>query len=123
MTAAVDRDATGAITGLSDFVVLGDLSSLGQASSFIDYSSDGRSIVLSISSDLYRLHLLPDYTIDGAAELLTPNTDGVAEWNPSVLAGWKPHRVHRWRNREVRGGIRASDGDLVLDLGTRASTP
>jgi hypothetical protein len=83
MTAAVDRDLNESIAGLSDFVVLGDFSSLGQASPFIDYSSDGSSIVLSISSDLYRVHLLPDNTVNGAPEPLTPNTDGFAEWNPS----------------------------------------
>ena len=81
MTAAVDRDLNEAITGLSDFVVLGDLSSLGQVSPLIDYSSDGSSIVLSISSDLYRLHPLNN-TINGAADLLTPNTDGFADGIP-----------------------------------------
>jgi hypothetical protein len=123
MTAAVDRDATGAITGLSDFVVLGDLSSLGQASSFIDYSSDGRSIVLSISSDLYRLHLAADYKIDGAAELLTPNTDGVAEWNPSYSPDGS--RIAYTAGPIVRsGGISPRAMQIsVLDLGTRASTP
>ena len=63
--------------------MLGDFSSLGQASPFIDYSSDGSSIVLSISSDLYRVHLSSDNTVNGAPELLTPNTDGFAEWSPS----------------------------------------
>ena len=83
MTAKVDRDANRAITGLSDFVVLGDFTSLGEANPFIDYASDGSSIVLSISSDLYRVHLAADNTMIGAAELLTPNTEGFAEWNPS----------------------------------------
>jgi hypothetical protein len=123
MTAAVDRDlTTGAITSLSDFVVLGDFSSLGQVSSFIDYSSDGRSIVLSISSDLYRLHLSPDYTIDGAAELLTPNTDGVAEWNPSYSPDGS--RIAYTAGAIGRSGLvsgRAMEIS-VLDLGTRAST-
>jgi hypothetical protein len=123
MTAAVDRDATGAITGLSDFVVLGDLSSLGQASSFIDYSSDGRSIVLSISSDLYRLHLAADYKIYGAAELLTPNTDGVAEWNPSYSPDGS--RIAYTAGAIGRsGGVSTRATQIsVLDLGTRASTP
>ena len=67
MTAAVER-VNGSITGLSDFVVLGDLSSLGQARPQVDYSSDGSSILVSNLSDLYRVHLRPDYTMNGAAE-------------------------------------------------------
>jgi hypothetical protein len=124
MTAAVDRDVTGAITGLSDFVVLGDLSSLGQASNFIDYSSDGRSIVLSISSDLYRLHLAADYKIDdGAAELLTPNTDGVAEWNPSYSPDGS--RIAYTAGPIGRSGWVSgrATGISVLNLTTRASIP
>jgi Tol biopolymer transport system component len=103
--------------------VLGDLSSLGQASNFIDYSSDGRSIVLSISSDLYRLHLAADYKIYGAAELLTPNTDGFAEWNPSYSPDGS--RIAYTAGPIGRsGGVSVrSTGIYSLDLGTRASTP
>ena len=123
LTAAVDRDFKGSITGLSNFVVLGDLSSLGQASPFMDYSSDGRSIVLGISSDLYRLHLSADYTMSGAAEPLTPNTGGFAEWNPSYSPDGS--RVAYTAGPIGRtGGVSGQAMEIsLLSLNTRASTP
>jgi hypothetical protein len=89
MTARVDRDdSTLKIIGLSDLVVVGDLYSLANLptpegfTGDIDYSPDGSSVVASISSDLWMVHLLGDNTFGGAA-LLTANTDGFAEWKPS----------------------------------------
>jgi hypothetical protein len=123
MTAAVDRDNQGSITGLSDFVVLGDLASLGQARPSIDYSSDGNSIVLSISADLYRLHLSADYTMSDVAELLTPNTDGFAEWNPSYSPDGS--RV-AYTVGSIDGSGQVSTRSMqiaLLNLTTRASTP
>jgi len=94
MTAKVDRDTvTSRITGLSDVVVVGDLLAIGVPdpniptsrgfTGVIDYSPDGRSIVATIYYDLWVVDLLPDNTYGGAS-LLTANTNGVAEWNPSV---------------------------------------
>jgi hypothetical protein len=122
MTAAVDRDVEGSITGLSDFVVLGDLSSLGQASPSIDYSSDGNSIILSISSDLYRLHLSSDYTM-GGVEPLTPNTDRFAEWNPSYSPDG--NRVaYTVGSIDSSGNVSTRSMEIaLLNLTTRASTP
>jgi hypothetical protein len=79
MTAKVDRaPGSQSITSLSDLVVVGDL---GLAGDF-DYSPVGNSIVASIDSDLWMIHLDADNTYL-IAELLTESTDGFAEWNPS----------------------------------------
>jgi len=93
MTAKVDREeSTQRITGLSDLVVVGNLYPVGvpdpnspSSNGFtgdIDYSPDGSSIVASIFYDLWLVHLSSDNTSSGA-ELLTTNTEGFAEWNPS----------------------------------------
>ena len=121
MTAAVDR-VQGSITGLSDFVVLGDLASLGQADPYIDYSSDGNSIVLSISADLYRLHLSAEYTTS-SVEPLTPNTNLFAEWNPSYSPDGS--RVAYTVGSIGRSGYVSgrSTEIALLNLTTRASTP
>jgi Tol biopolymer transport system component len=123
MTAKVDRDSAGAIAGLSNFVVLGDFSSLGQASPSIDYSSDGGSILLSISSDLYRVNLSDVNTMNGAAEPLTPNTADFAEWNPSYSPDGS--RVAYTVGPIGRtGGVSGQAMEIsVLNLTTRASTP
>ncbi len=80
------------ITGLSDLVVVADLFSLGvpdpnlpSSQGFtgtIDYSPDGSSIVASIYYDLWIIHLDSDNTYQ-STDLVTANTDGVAEWRPS----------------------------------------
>ena len=92
INAKVDRDPDLKITGLSDFVVVGDLYSIGIPdpnfpskkgfTGFIDYSPDGRSIVASIYYDLWMINLRGDNTFL-SAERLTENTNGFAEWNPA----------------------------------------
>lgn len=92
MTARVDRDATMRITGLSDLVVVGDLYEIGVPdpgfpaeqgfTGDIDYSPDGQSIAASIYYDLWKIDLGVGNTYL-AAERLTQNSDGFAEWNPA----------------------------------------
>ena len=120
MTVAVDRDLNdGSITGLSGFVVLDDFSALGRASPFIDYSSDGSRIVLSISSDLYRVHL-SDNAVNGAPELLTPNTDGFAEWNPSYSPDGG--RIAYTAGQIGRSGAVRTSEIASLNLASRVAT-
>jgi hypothetical protein len=91
MTFNVDRDESSRITGLSDLIVVGDLYSLGvpdpsvSTAGFtgtIDYSPDGAGIVASIYHDLWTVHLDGNHQLAGV-DLLTANTNGAAEWNPS----------------------------------------
>src|SRR5262245_16953992 len=93
ITAKVERDpATLRIIGLSDFVVVGDLYSIGIPdpnfpseqgfTGFIDYSPDGTSIVASIYYDLWMIHL-DVYNMFLSAVRLTENTNGFAEWRPA----------------------------------------
>ena len=102
--------------------MLGDLASLGQADPYIDYSSDGNSIVLSISADLYRLHLSAEYTMS-SVEPLTPNTNRFAEWNPSYSPDGS--RVAYTVGSIGRSGdvSTRSTEIALLNLTTRASTP
>lgn len=92
MTAHVERDAAMRIVGLSDLVVVDDLYSIGlpdpgfpASQGFtgdIDYSPDGQSIAASIYYDLWKIDLGVGNTYL-AAERLTQNSDGFAEWNPA----------------------------------------
>ena len=118
MTAKVDRDAsTLQVTGLSDLVMVGDLYSLGlpdptfpSSKGFtgaIDYSPDGGSIVASIYYDLWLVHLSADNTIAGT-DLLTANTDGFAEWKPSIAG--------RNASPSTAGAIVASTGACVIRI-------
>ena len=91
ITAKVERDSNFKIIGLSDFVVVGDLFSIGIPdpnfptqkgfTGYIDYSPDGRSIVAAIYFDLWQIRLDAANAFL-AAERLT-DTDGFAEWNPA----------------------------------------
>jgi len=88
MTAKVERDSTLKIAGLSELTVVGDLLTIGVPdpnfpnalgmTGTVAYSPDGANIVASIYFDLWRIYLST-----GKTELLTPNTDRFAEWNPS----------------------------------------
>ena len=91
MTVSVDRDESLRITGLSELIVVADLYSLGvpdpsvSTTGFtgtIDYSPNGSSIVASIYYDLWMVYL-DGYNNFAGADLLTANSNGVAEWNPS----------------------------------------
>jgi len=94
LTVAIDRDPlTSSITGLSDpVVVVPNLSTLGAPdpgapptggfTGSVDYAPNGLSIVASSNYNLWLLHLGTANQLL-ASELLTANTQGVAEWNPS----------------------------------------
>jgi len=92
MTAKVERDSNLKIIGLSNFVVVGDLFSIGIPdpnfptqkgfTGDIDYSPDGKSIVATIYFDLWQIHL-DAANAYLAAERLTQDTDGFAEWSPA----------------------------------------
>jgi hypothetical protein len=90
LTVQVDRDASMSVTALSDVVVVADLYSLAPPTGLatqgftgsIDYAPDGTRIVAAINHDLWLVRLTPAHTLD-AAEQLTTNTEGTAEWNPS----------------------------------------
>jgi hypothetical protein len=131
MTARVDRDSTLKIIGLSDLVVVGDLYLIGRPdptligskgfTGFIDYSPDASSIVASIYYDLWIVDLLPDDTY-GSANLVTPNTDGVAEWKPSYSPDGG-RIAYTAGPTTTSGGVRGRDADIyALDLGTGAVT-
>jgi hypothetical protein len=92
MIAKVDRDDALRIVGLSDVVLLGDLSQIGLFdpgfptepgfTGGIDYTPDGTGIVASIDSDLWMIHLHSDGTYLGAERLT--DTARSEEWNPAV---------------------------------------
>ena len=90
LTARVERDANLTVTRLSNVVAVADLYSLAPPTGLagqgftgtIDYAPDGSGIVASINHDLWLVRLTSEHALD-AAELLTPNTQAVAEWNPS----------------------------------------
>ena len=117
ITGKVERDATLKITGLSDFVVVGDLYSIGIPdpnfptengfTGFIDYSPDGRSIVASIYYDLWIIHLDGD-NMFLSAERLTENTNGFAEWNPAFSQDGS-HIAYTGGAISGSGGVRDTD--------------
>jgi hypothetical protein len=119
MTAKVDRDSNLKITGLSDFVVVGDLYTIGIPdpkfpdqkgfTGFIDYSPDGRSIVASIYYDLWMIYLHADNTFD-RAERLT-GTSGFAEWNPAFSLDGS-HIAYTGGAISGSGGVSLRDTDI-----------
>ena len=134
VTMAVDRDpTTSRITGLSDPIVVShDLYALGVpdpkagvSGSFgdaIDYAPDGFSIVSSSNNDLWRHPLGGDHRPVGAPQRLTTNTDGFAEWNPSLSPDGS--RVAYTAGLVSRsGGVSSRDMDIfTLDLITGITT-
>ena len=128
MTVSVDRDESSRITGLSDLTVVADLYSLGvpdpsvSTTGFtgtIDYSPDGSSIVASIYHDLWMVHLDGFSHLVGA-DLLTADSNGAAEWNPSYSPDGT-RVAYTAGPVTTSGGVRDTDIYSVA-LGTGAST-
>src|SRR4029453_16754555 len=132
MTAKVDRDDSGKVTGLSDLLMVGDLYSLGlpdpnfpTSKGFtgdIDYSPDGSGIVASIYYDLWVVHLTAEDT-NGGADLLTANTDGFAEWKPAYSPDGTRIAYTGGPIAAPTGGVSTRETDIYsLTLDTHAVT-